>query len=112
MASYFALGVAQFPKDENGNTEWPLHYISGLLCKSNPRSFHIVICYSFISVGISFALSIPLLFIAFNINLFTTPWNYFRFILLRLFAMWLIKPLRYFPIMNVRTKGYEWYLKL
>lgn len=34
MASFFALGVQQFPRDpKSGNTSWPLRYICGLLCK-------------------------------------------------------------------------------
>jgi len=34
MASFFALEIAQFPKDNNGNTKWPLGRVSGLLCES------------------------------------------------------------------------------
>jgi hypothetical protein len=33
MASFFALGIDAFPQDAEGNTSWPLSYVSGLLCK-------------------------------------------------------------------------------
>ncbi|KAI9644765.1 hypothetical protein NHQ30_006792 [Ciborinia camelliae] len=93
MASFFALAVSQFPKDDKGDIQWPLHYVSGLL------------------FGISFAVSIPLLLFAFNVDYAGKVWNYFRFILLQRCAIIAIKQLRHVPILSVRTKGYDWLLE-
>ena len=34
MSSFFAIGIAAFPKDDTtGETNWPLGVVTGLLCK-------------------------------------------------------------------------------
>lgn len=50
MASFMALNIAEFPKNSNGDSSWRLSYASSFL------------------FGISFAMSIPLIVIAFNVT--------------------------------------------
>lgn len=63
-------------------------------------------------VGISFALSIILLLVAFNIDWFRTPWNFVIKIWLKKKCIQYIEALRHVPIMTLRIKGYDWSLKL
>lgn len=63
-------------------------------------------------VGISFALSIILLVVAFNIDWFKTPWNFVVKIWLKKKCIQYIGTLRHAPIMALRIKGYGWSLKL
>ncbi|KAI5860653.1 hypothetical protein GGS23DRAFT_613517, partial [Durotheca rogersii] len=61
MNSFLAISVAQFPHDqESGDISWPLSYLCGLL------------------FGVSFAVIIPLILLAFNIKWLTAPWTTFR----------------------------------
>jgi hypothetical protein len=112
MASFFALAIAQFPKDSSGNTRWPLKYVSGLLCRlillavqSKPE----IDCSI---VGISFGVSLPFIFLAFNIRWVTTPWNYFRYIGIKVLLIILLKPLRNSKSLRVWLKGHNWTLRL
>ncbi|KAK3381256.1 hypothetical protein B0H63DRAFT_475184 [Podospora didyma] len=50
ITSFLALGIRDFPKDDNGNTAWPLDRVSGYL------------------FGISIAVSLPLIITAFYVN--------------------------------------------
>ncbi|KAH8766931.1 hypothetical protein F5882DRAFT_510319 [Hyaloscypha sp. PMI_1271] len=92
MASFFALAIAQFPKDHSGNTSWPLKYVSGLL------------------FGISFGVSLPFIFLAFNIRWVTTPWNYLRHIGIKVLVIILLRPLRNSKSWFV--KGHIWTIRL
>jgi hypothetical protein len=111
MASFFALGVDRFPRDAQGNTAWPLGYVCGLLCKSIPFKT-LASIPNLLLVGISMALSIPLLIIAFNITWLTTPWNYLRHIWFKKVFFWLLRCLRYLPIAKIRSKAYDLNVKL
>ncbi|KAF2727552.1 hypothetical protein EJ04DRAFT_517173 [Polyplosphaeria fusca] len=57
MASFFALDVTAFPQDSKGQTNWPLHTVGGLL------------------FGISFAVSIPFIIIAFSVQPMVSIWK-------------------------------------
>jgi hypothetical protein len=116
MSSFFAIGIAQFPQDDHGNTNWPLATVCGWLCMSHVSQGRPTctvckfLCANRETVGISFAVSIPLLIVAFNINIFTTPWNLFRHIVVRNMALGALKPLRKVPSEGIRIRGYRWYI--
>ncbi|KAI0602483.1 hypothetical protein F4775DRAFT_537433 [Biscogniauxia sp. FL1348] len=92
MTSFFAISVTQFPHDQaSGEVSWPLSYLFGLL------------------FGISFAIVIPLLFVAFNIESLTGSWNVFRQVWLRhlmLDFLLLLKCLH--GIRGIATWGNKW----
>ncbi|KAI0000093.1 hypothetical protein F4779DRAFT_604959 [Xylariaceae sp. FL0662B] len=93
MSSFFAISIAQFPRDETSDdVKWPLQYLCGLL------------------FGISIAVIVPLLLVAFNITWFTTLWETFRHVWLRRLALSLIRPFR--RISAFRERGYKWERKL
>src|SRR5690349_21341448 len=60
-----------------------------------------------IIVGISIAISIPLLIIAFNVTWLTKPWFYIRRIWIKKVLIQLSHPLRHIPVISVRSKIYR-----
>lgn len=95
MASLFALGIAQFPKDKtSGNTNWQLHYVCGLL------------------FGISFAVSIPFILLAFNITWFTAQWNQMRHVWLKMVFIVMLKLEERIYWVPFRVIGLIWHIKL
>lgn len=100
MASFMALNIKQFPKDNSpgsqGGTLWELGFASSVLCEYFRPRFAMCSCTLTRIVGISFAMSIPLIILAFNVSavqrfleahLFTAFVNlvarFFRFIVLK-----------------------------
>ena len=63
-------------------------------------------------VGISFGVSLPFIFLAFNIRWVTTPWNYLRHIGIKVLLIILLKPLRNSKSLRVWSKGYNWIFSL
>lgn len=58
MASFFALNVAEFPSDDRGDVNWPLHQVASLL------------------FGLSFAVSIPFILMAFSVGFVRTMYHW------------------------------------
>jgi hypothetical protein len=87
MGASFAISIDRFPKDESGNTNWPLNYVCGLLCKygAGPLETDAVRTHSAL-VGISFAVSIPFIVLALYIEWIKEKWYKLRHI-------WTEKPL-------------------
>jgi hypothetical protein len=50
--------------------------------------------------------------VAFNIDWFKKPWDLIIKIWLKKKSLLFIKPLRYLPVIWIRTKGYTWYVRL
>ncbi|KAF2001481.1 hypothetical protein P154DRAFT_575199 [Amniculicola lignicola CBS 123094] len=57
MSSFFALSIAAFPKNEKGDTSWPIGALCGYL------------------FGISMTVSIPLIIFALNVQYFSSLWG-------------------------------------
>jgi len=63
-------------------------------------------------VGISFGVSLPFIFLAFNIRWVTTPWNYLRHIGIKVLLIILLRPLRNSKSWRVWSKAQLWTIKL
>jgi hypothetical protein len=63
-------------------------------------------------VGISFGVSLPFIFLAFNIRWITTPWNYLRHIGIKVLLIIFLRPLRNSKFWSVGLKGRGWTRKL
>jgi hypothetical protein len=63
-------------------------------------------------VGISFGVSLPFIFLAFNIRWVTTPWNYLRHIGIKVLLVILLRPLRNFKSLDVGFRSALWTAKL
>jgi len=66
LASFFAIPISSFPRDSQDNVSWPIRKVSGYLCKY--FAFSLLTNADADSVGISVALFVPFLFIAFFVN--------------------------------------------
>ncbi|KAL1622084.1 hypothetical protein SLS54_005149 [Diplodia seriata] len=93
MSSFFSLGVSIFPK-EDGENDFPLGWVAALL------------------FGVSFAVSIPFVILAFNIGKFSEVWSRITHSANKYTAFILLKPLRgsqRLPSRHIRSKCQEWY---
>lgn len=63
-------------------------------------------------VGISFGVSLPFIFLAFNIRWVTTPWNYLRHIGIKVLLVILLRPLRNSKSFDVGLRGALWTIRL
>ncbi|OJD31678.1 ankyrin repeat protein [Diplodia corticola] len=90
MASFFSLGVSIFPK-QDGENNLPLGWVAAFL------------------FGISFAVSIPFILLAFKIESFSSAWTRLTHSANKCAAFILLKPLGRVPSRRVRAKGQEWY---
>jgi hypothetical protein len=79
MASFFALAIDKFPKNEDGSTSWPLKYICGLICKFTKITWGFpMVNIDCRLVGISFAVSIPFILFAFALDSLKNGWSQVR----------------------------------
>ncbi|KAL1621012.1 hypothetical protein SLS56_009428 [Neofusicoccum ribis] len=93
MASFFALGISIFPKTD-GENNFAIGWVSALL------------------FGISFAVSIPFVLLAFNIDKFKIAWIRMKHSANKNTAFLFLKPLRSshrIPSARVRDTGGRWY---
>lgn len=78
LATFFALNITAFPKDpQNGENAWLLRDVSGYIGEySTARSPFLCWIYSpGLTVGISAAMSIPFIVMAFKINWLIATWD-------------------------------------
>lgn len=75
MATFFALSIAQFPKDSSGMTSWQLHQVSQYLCEFLLRFASSAFFIDTHVVGISIAVSVPFIVLAFSVNQMVGLWE-------------------------------------
>ncbi|KAF4541117.1 Ankyrin repeat protein [Lasiodiplodia theobromae] len=93
MASFFSLGISIFPKSD-GENNFPIGWVSALL------------------FGVSFAVSIPFVLLAFNIEKFSDAWTRLKHSTNKHTAFIFLKPLREsrrLPSESIRATGHKWY---
>lgn len=104
MASFFALGISIFPK-QDGENNFELSWVSGILCKS----CHLVDASITVSdmniVGVSFAVSVPFIIIALKIDFVANVWSKSKHSAAKYLAFKILKP--YATENNTRVR--EWY---
>jgi hypothetical protein len=74
MTSFFALNITVFPQSSQGSNSFTLDYVSKYICKTLPICDYLRLVADDRSVGISAALIVPLVIIAFNVDAVTSLW--------------------------------------
>ncbi|KAK0636122.1 hypothetical protein B0T17DRAFT_69023 [Bombardia bombarda] len=89
MSSFFAISVDKFPKDADGDTNWPLSYVCALV------------------FGISFAVSIPFILIALLFETLRNVWLQIRHFWMKVLVLPIIHLLSRVPFLyNI---GHRWW---
>lgn len=91
MASFLALGISVFPKEE-GENNFELSWVSGILCKCwhfVDKSFTIP---NFKPVGISFAVSVPFVIFALKIDFAADVWSKLKHTTAKYLAFRILQP--------------------